>query len=471
MKKILKFGFIFCISMFTITSCNDDFLEDPNPTDGVGESVVFGSREGVEAFISGILRAARLQFDSVDSSGLNSIYFARTMKGNDLIHASSWWGPDYENDNREPTYRRTVFSLEFPYFMINQTNTLINGVEASSLSDIDKAELSAQGKALRAFYYFQLAQEFQLTYAKDPDAAAPPIYTELSMEGNPMSTLREMYKLIVDDLTFAVDNLGKERLGKSYVNVDVANGILARVYLVMENWSGAEIAANSAYGGDVNAALAPQLYKDGFRDLNNPEWLWGNPQTDDQSAYYYVAPSGFVDPITPAYNNVYINKFFSDEFTSTDVRNTFRKNPTGLTDYREIQSTKFVFGFDSDIVIMRTAEMILIEAESKFRQGDEPGARTLLYALQLNRDPNAVASNNTGSALEEEILLERRKEMYGEFGVEWFDARRLQRGIVRTPNHRVVLTLEPNDKRFYLKIPQKEIDANDNIDDSVNANR
>lgn len=115
--------------------------------------------------------------------------------------------------------------------------------------------------------------------------------------------------------------------------------------------------------------------------------------------------------------------------------------------------------------------MILIEAEAKFRQGDTAGAKELLFALQQNRDPQAVKSSNTGSALEEEILLERRKELYGEFGVEWFDAKRLNRGIVRDPNHRIVLSLEPNDKRFFLKIPQAEIDANPNIDPSVNANR
>jgi hypothetical protein len=31
--------------------------------------------------------------------------------------------------------------------------------------------------------------------------------------------------------------------------------------------------------------------------------------------------------------------------------------------------------------------------------------------------------------------------------------------------------LLPDDKKFFLKIPQVEIDANPNIDDSVNANR
>lgn len=469
MKKIRKIGILLFASALTFSGCSDNFLDEPAPTEAVAESVVFGSRAGVEAFISGIQRRARAQFTATDAGGVNSMYFARTIKGNDFIHATSWWSFDYANDNREPTYRRTVFTWEFPYYVINQANTLINGVEGSSLSELDKAELSAQGRALRAFYYFQLAQEFQLTYAKDPDAPAPPIYTDLSLTGNPMSTLREMYKLIVDDLTFAVANLGDSRLGKSYVNANVANGLLARVYLVMENWEGAELAANNAYGGVVSSALAPSAYKDGFGDISNAEWIWGLPQTDDQSNYYYNAPSAFVDLVNPAYNNVFVNSNFANTFSDTDARNTFFN--TGFSGFRSVGTDKFVFAFDSDIVLMRTPEMILIEAEAKFRRGDEPGARELLYALQLNRDSNAVASNNSGTALEEEILLERRKEMYGEFGVEWFDARRLQRGIVRTPNHRIVLTLQPNDKAFFLKIPQREIDANDNIDDSVNANR
>jgi hypothetical protein len=29
----------------------------------------------------------------------------------------------------------------------------------------------------------------------------------------------------------------------------------------------------------------------------------------------------------------------------------------------------------------------------------------------------------------------------------------------------------PDDKKFFLKVPQSEIDANDNIDASVNADR
>jgi hypothetical protein len=36
------------------------------------------------------------------------MFFARTMKGNDLIQANTWFRDDYAN-NREPTYTRNSF--------------------------------------------------------------------------------------------------------------------------------------------------------------------------------------------------------------------------------------------------------------------------------------------------------------------------------------------------------------------------
>ena len=68
-------------------------------------------------------------------------------------------------------------------------------------------------------------------------------------------------------------------------------------------------------------------------------------------------------------------------------------------------------------------------------------------------------------------MVERRKELYCEIGVEWFDAKRFRTGITRTGNHRVFLDLTPDDKRFILCIPQTEIDANEFIDDSINNDR
>jgi len=474
MKKYISKISLILVLFIALSSCNEDFLDDPKPTSSVTGATIYGSREGAEAFLSGIHRRLRAQFTATDAAGINSIYFARVMKGNDIIQAPNWFGFDYENANREPTYRRTRFNWEFPYYVINQANNLIIGVTESSLGETDKAELIAQGRTLRAFMYFQLAMDYQSTYSENPSAPAPPIYLELSLEGKPMSTLTEMYSLILEDLNYAVANLDDNRLGKSYINKNVASGILARVHLVMENWAGAEAAANVAYGGSPASVLDAGGYGGGFSDISNVEWIWGTPQSTDQSNYYWGAPHSMIDHYTLSYQATFINNDFVALFSDTDVRNLFQDAyGVGVGDYRHYITSKFVFNFDSDNPLMRAPEMILIEAEAKLRQGDSDGAHDLLWALQSNRDGSAVKSENTGDALLEEILVERRKELYAEIGVEWFDAKRLRRGITRTGNHRIMGTasLTPDDKRFYLKVPQSEIDANDNIDDSVNANR
>jgi len=121
--------------------------------------------------------------------------------------------------------------------------------------------------------------------------------------------------------------------------------------------------------------------------------------------------------------------------------------------------------FNESIIMMRVGEMYLVEAEAKARLGDAT-AKDILYELQLNRDPEAIKSANTGTALIAEILLERRKELYGELGIDWLDAKRLQAPLDRsTSNHEAPndYVIPANDPVFILKIPQKEIDSNDFI--------
>ena len=471
MKKL--HATLLVISLILLSGCEKGYLDEPKPTESVNSSVIFESQDGVEAFMSGILRESRGQFERTDAGGLYSMYFARVVKGNDLVLGYQWYLFDYENDNREPTYTRTIFSWEFPYYIINQLNQFINGVNNSSnLSDSIKEEFLGQAFALRAFYYFQLAMEFQHTYSYDLSLPAPPIYTEPAIEGKAMSTLGELYDFIINDLTTAVETAPATRNNKSYIDRNVVYAILARVYQVMGNW---QQAANAAAIARQGYPLDSDQYPLGFDDMNATEWIWAMPQRADQTNYFYIAPHAFTDNINDAYGLAFWNKDFVSLFSQTDIRNSFIDlyNVGDADQYFARASLKFTFDFSSDIPIIRSPEMMLIEIEANARMGKESEATNMLLSLQQNRDPNAKASGNTGEALIEEILVERRKELYGEMGVEWFDAKRLRRGITRTGNHRIgsAANLLPDDKKFFLKVPQKEIDANINIDESVNSNR
>ncbi len=471
-----------------LTGCAEEFLDEPKNTGGISEEIVFSDRDAVQAFITGIYARYKGQWDddltddnlvngnnsNADTGGLYAMYFARTVKGNDLIQAPSWFLFDYAHENRGASFRRTSFTWTFNYEIINYANVLIEGLaESTSLDDATKREFTAVAKTLRAFHYFQLALEFAPNYNNDRSVARLPIYTEattVDSEGRAPSSLSNVYDLILSDLNEAIPDLTEDRLGKSYINRSVANGILARVLLVtQDNWSLASSAARAAYGGDAAAAVVSSAWGTGFDDLSDQDWLWGHFQDgSNETNFFWMAPFVFMDHLTLSFQATYVNTNFRDEFADSDVRKLFSDIYSSTTPYREFVTTKFEFTFASDVPLMRKSEMVLIDAEAQYNLGNEPEARNLLFALQKERDANATLSVSSGNALLEEILLERRKELYGEIGVEWFDAKRLSRPINRDAIHRVVVDVPADSELFYLNIPQSEIDANPNMPENIN---
>ena len=484
MKKYIVLS-LAALSFLTTTGCMDDYLNEPSAS-GIGALTpgdAYGTVEGATATMAGLLKLQRGQWveteggsASTDAGGLYAILFARTVKGSDVQLIGSWYNFDYDNDNREPTYRRTTFNWKFPYMMISKLNQFIEGVENSTtIADAEKVDFIAQGKAMRGFYYHQLALEFNHAYKYNEDAPAPPVYTTLTPEGKPMGTLKELYQQITSDLEYAVANSSQSRIDNSWVNKNVAAAMLANVYLSMENWAKAGEMAKIAYNNNISTAMhGLDTYKaSGFDDYTDKEWLWSMPQRGDQTNYYYAAPHVFMD-YGPGYNNGFVNSDFYAKFADNDLRKSSVKVTSAsleITDPRYFKSTKFKFAFTSSMPIYRTPEFILVAAEAAYHQGNTGEANDILNQFKANRYTGYQAQNLTGTALLEEILLERRKELFGENGVEWFDAKRLQRGINRTGNHAILKDLSPNDKRFILKIPQVEIDNNPYIDESVNNDR
>jgi hypothetical protein len=100
---------------------------------------------------------------------------------------------------------------------------------------------------------------------------------------------------------------------------------------------------------------------------------------------------------------------------------------------------------------MRAAEMYLIEAEAKARLNDAAGASQVLFDLVKTRDASYVKSTSTGVALINEILLQRRIELWGE-GHRFLDLKRTNAALNRN--------VAPGDVRWEFLIPRREINAN-----------
>jgi hypothetical protein len=220
-------------------------------------------------------------------------------------------------------------------------------------------------------------------------------------------------------------------------------------------------------------------YGAGFNDFNNKEWMWGSHINEVQTNYF----GNFGAYMSRNYNSTVIrscpkaiNSKLYDMIPATDVRSTiFSKdgehpNLSLAKNFAKFPYTSQKFLSIStgdsrcDVPYMRAAEMYLIEAEAKARLG-QADAVTILFEFVKARNSSYVLSTNTGQALIDEILVQRRIELWGE-GFRFFDLKRTNSSLDRTEaNHdsgivNGVLTVPPTDKRWQWLIPRAEIDAN-----------
>ena len=120
-----------------------------------------------------------------------------------------------------------------------------------------------------------------------------------------------------------------------------------------------------------------------------------------------------------------------------------------------------------DVPHMRLSELYLIIAEAEARLNNDGPAQAALTQVALARDSFYTATN-FGAALLDEIMIQRRIELWGE-GFRWYDLKRLNLPLDRTGgNHDAaladnVLNVPAGGVDWTWLIPQDEIDANDQM--------
>jgi len=398
-----------------------------------------------------------------------------------------WYNSDYRliEWGRKETGRQSDNAWIYYYDIIKQTNKIINNIDAvTNTAPADIENVKGQALGLRAYAYFYLINYEQQTYKGHETSPGVPIYTEDATEGHARGTVQDVYDLIIDDLTKAEILLtGKPRGSKTDVDVTVVQGFRARVALLMEDWPNAVTYAHRARQG-YTLMVGPQ-YTDlsAFSAIANPEWMWGSLIPAAQ-ATIYASFFSHMDVNTGGYaalgGQKLITKDLYDQINAGDIRKQVWTAPgTGVDPNVDYNQVKFqvptpadpVNRWAADYLYMRAAEMYLIEAEGLARQGQDGPAQTVLQELVGSRFPAYVASAFSGQALINEILLQRRIELWGE-GAALMDIKRLDQGLNRPTgpgNHGApyldpaVYTTSPADPRFLMRIPQRELDNNVNM--------
>ncbi len=459
MKKILySFSLLIIISLIT-PSCSEDFL-DNIPTSAISDLGVTASTGTAMAALNGIHRSMYIRHAQCQyQCGLGAWYCHIDEQGEDFVaNAVSWpthirWL--HVNDNN--FYNWTAWYMFYGW--IANANVLINGIDDNTKGPQSEKDLIVgQALAYRAYCHYQLVQQWADRYIPNMpnNQLGIPYMLKPTQEGQPRMTVDEVYEHINADLDQAILLLeGKSRKNKSHISMNVVKGIKARVALTTGNYPVAVTYAREARGGF--ALMDFDTYEKGFRmnSESSPEFMWASHIESDQSDAFgnygaYISRNFSSTAIRT--NPFSIFSPLYEKISPTDVRKRLW-DPTGQHVGLELVSTASKFPYTSqkfiavstgdsrvDVPHMRISEMYLIEAEALARQGKYSEAAEALYPLAVIRDPEYTLSTNTGQTLIEEILIQRRIELWGE-GQRFFDLKRLALELDRRGgNHNSAVT-------------------------------
>jgi hypothetical protein len=463
-KNILIYS-LTALLAFSSTGCEEDFLET-GPSTAISDELLFKTVSGAQNAMNGVYNYMRLRNQDIEFGTIIQYNNGFDIMGQDLIVRNSMGQMQvYYAHNTNPTRADGAMSLQiwtYFYTIINNVNIILDNIDRAEGNAAQKSAIKGQAMAIRGWAYFYLVRFYQQSYNVAKDMPGVPYYDKgATTEGKPREKVSVIYANVVNDLKAAIDLLGPySRAYKSQINQPVAQGILAEVYLTMEDWANAAAMAKAA---KTNFPLmSGTAFQAGFNDWTNGEWMWGVSQSSTQNL-------GNGSPFTLWANQtrgtrwtfdfLYVNDKFKDLFEKDDVRNQFWFR----TDHGHWTSNKFREAQDDfygDVVLMRSAQMYLTEAESLARQGKDVEAKEVLWMLQDIR--KATRSVSTGNALIEEILLERRKELYSE-GVAWFDLIRTGKPVKRTGDHPAVVEIPARSWRFILQLPVNEFNSNTSL--------
>lgn len=509
-------------------------LMETSPSTDVVKDQILADAEGLQVAMNGVYASMYNRLDFVTANahqcfGNMAVTLAADLMGEDMVQTAQgagWFWRDYNYDQRSrytSKIWRCYFTWKYFYELISNVNYIIGaGPEARG----DEAEITcimAQAHAVRAFSYFMLIQSYQQTLVGHEALPGVPLYTEptsASTSSKGRATVAEVYAQIDADLDAALRMFDEAKLPRKHIShLDVYSTSLlqARVALVENDWAKAAAAAKRAIS-TPNATLLTRAQatvtkgyfdnttaewrtgKTPFNSVDSPSVMWGAEMLSDQSTVF-ASFFSMMDACTNVYyaaeSPKCISNWLYEQIPLSDVRRGWWNGNIGVDASQwkyganiNYNQHKFQWAdqqsYKGDYIFMRLEEAYLILAEALCQLEDYEGSRNALAEVVKNRDTSwficvngmsgkeqTFGSVGTVKTLMDEILLQRRIELWGETG-RIFDILRLRKGWTRywtvgteESNHTNYLSKYPEYLNFpadfiecIMMIPQVEIDNN-----------
>ena len=290
------------MSLATFNSC----IEEVDPQSStVIESQVNHSSSAVKALIWGLpyyFNACATDYHF--ECGYGAMLHRRDVMTGDLpVNPSPSgydWFAEYEQTTLLNQDAPTIWYV-WAYYnkFIQNTNVALSAIANANKTGMEDkyAGYEAVAKAFRAIAYLEMAQMYEFKTndkfttgvnadGNNVEGLTVPIVTEKTTleeaRNNPRATKDVMQQFILDDLTYALENIDKfDDSDKVFPHKAEVYGLLARFYMWKEDYPKAQEAARNAinnYSGSPMTQSEALSKTSGFNDLS--KFMWGAEQTD-----------------------------------------------------------------------------------------------------------------------------------------------------------------------------------------------
>jgi starch-binding outer membrane protein, SusD/RagB family len=367
------------------------------------------------------------------------------------------------------------------YSVVSSVNIILRDIDALSSENAGAANrIKAQALAIRAHVHFDLLRYFAPSFDRNAADLGVAYVKEYDPTARPArNTVKECYDNILVDLSAAeaafanIDKAVNSVSSRSRIDLTAVKAMQARVNLYAGQWQDAANAAGAAISSRSLAAINtfPAIWED--ESVAEVIWSAAFETLTDGAPYdnvYFVRgnrstykPASALVSLYNQANDVRYSTYFA---TVGDLNGVPKAPRLVVAKHIGRPGSSNLNGV-VNWKVFRTSEMYLIRAEANYRLNKENEARNDLNALRTVRISGFTPGAESGTALLNAILLERRKELFAE-GHRFFDLKRLNKTAINrcasnggSPS--TICSLTTNNRAWAWPIPFNEIIANSNM--------
>ncbi|MDP5170203.1 MAG: RagB/SusD family nutrient uptake outer membrane protein, partial [Bacteroidia bacterium] len=349
----------------------------------------------------------------------------------------------------------------------------VGQIESPDLSTTRKDEILGEASFLRAYHYFQLVN----LYGPVPLITEKVNSTDPEIIYQSRVPVAEIYESIIRDLEFALERVRASGESSERINAGTVNAMLAKAYAFQPrpNWQMVDSYSEAVIGSGTYALLSDfDFLWDGQHENSSEAILevpfLGGTNEANWGPQLFLPPSISGDSWrkfnTPS--NDLLNAY---EAAGDEVRLAssvlFENNlpwsdpnfPSGRVPFPFKLRRSDGWSSANNIMLLRLADVMLLQAEAKVELGQLDAAKSLLNQIR-NRVDLPATTANSAEELRQAIALERRLELAFE-GHRWFDLKRT--GLAVQTMNSLGLGYNVSPEKLVLPIPQSEMDRNPSL--------